>query len=71
MGTLIQKIQFQATPSTMAPPTSGPMAMARPPTAPQRAEGHAATLSRHRGRQQRQRQRRHDRGADALGHAAR
>ena len=35
MGTLTQKIQFQATPSTMAPPTSGPMAMAMPPTAPQ------------------------------------
>ena len=35
MGTLIQKIQFQDTPSTMAPPTRGPMAMARPPTAPQ------------------------------------
>ena len=35
MGTLTQKIQFHATPSTMAPPTSGPMAMARPPTAPQ------------------------------------
>ena len=30
MGTLIQKIQFQDTPSTMAPPTRGPMAMARP-----------------------------------------
>ena len=35
MGTLTQKIQFQAMPSTMAPPTNGPMAMARPPTAPQ------------------------------------
>ena len=35
MGTLIQKIQCQLRPSTMAPPTSGPRATARPPTAPQ------------------------------------
>ena len=34
MGTLTQKIQFQATPSTMAPPTSGPSATAMAPTAP-------------------------------------
>src|SRR6266571_1322011 len=35
MGTFSQKIQFQEMPSTTAPPTSGPMAMASPPTPPQ------------------------------------
>ena len=33
-GTLIQKIACQASPSVIAPPTSGPMAMARPPMPP-------------------------------------
>ncbi len=35
IGTFSQKIHCQDAPSTTAPPTSGPMAMARPPTAPQ------------------------------------
>ena len=35
MGTLSQKIQCQLMPSTMAPPTRGPSATARPPMAPQ------------------------------------
>ena len=35
IGTFNQKIHCQDAPSTTAPPTSGPMAMARPPTAPQ------------------------------------
>ena len=35
IGTFSQKIHCQEAPSTTAPPTSGPMAMARPPTAPQ------------------------------------
>ena len=35
MGTLSQKIQCQLMPSTIAPPTRGPSATARPPTAPQ------------------------------------
>ena len=35
IGTLIQKIHCQERPSAMAPPTSGPMAMARPPMPPQ------------------------------------
>ena len=34
IGTFSQKIHCQEVPSTTAPPTSGPMAMARPPTAP-------------------------------------
>lgn len=35
MGTLTQKIQFQEMCSVMVPPTSGPLAMARPLVAPQ------------------------------------
>ena len=35
IGTFSQKIHCQDAPSTTAPPTSGPIAMARPPTAPQ------------------------------------
>ena len=34
-GTLSQKIQCQFTPCAIAPPTTGPMAMARPPIPPQ------------------------------------
>ena len=36
IGTLSQKIHCQASPSAIAPPTSGPIAIARPPTAPHR-----------------------------------
>ena len=35
IGTLSQKIQCQEKPLTIAPPTSGPIAIARPPTPPQ------------------------------------
>jgi hypothetical protein len=35
IGTFSQKIHCQEAPSTTAPPTSGPIAIARPPTAPQ------------------------------------
>ena len=35
IGTLSQKIQFHETPLTIAPPTSGPSATARPPMPPQ------------------------------------
>ena len=35
IGTLSQKIQCQETPLTIAPPTSGPIAIARPPIPPQ------------------------------------
>ena len=35
IGTLSQKIQCQSRPSAMAPPTSGPMAIARPAIPPQ------------------------------------
>ena len=35
MGTLSQKIHCQERPSTMAPPTTGPSATARPATPPQ------------------------------------
>jgi hypothetical protein len=51
IGTLIQKIHCQARPSTIAPPTSGPLATARPvmalntPIAAPRFSGGNAALS--------------------------
>ena len=66
MGTLTQKIQFQASPSTMAPPTSGPIAIARPADGAPGTEREAAPVRRDRGGEQRQRERRDDGAADAL-----
>ena len=52
IGTLIQKIHSQSMPSTTAPPTSGPLATARPVmalkmpiAAPRRSGGNAALSS--------------------------
>src|SRR5215475_10229725 len=61
MGTFSQKIHCQDAPSTTAPPTSGPIAMASPPTAPQ-----APRASPRRAGQQGERQRDENRRADAL-----
>ena len=56
-GTLSQKIHSQAMPSVTAPPTSGPLATARPVTAkkipsaePRRSGGKAELDERHRQR---------------------
>ncbi len=71
IGTLSQKIHDHEAPSTMAPPTTGPTAIARPAIAPQapsaspRRDGGTATLSSVRG------QRGEDRAADALQRACR
>ena len=47
IGTLSQKIQCHETPLTIAPPTSGPIAIASPPMPPQIAEREPAPLARH------------------------
>ena len=50
----------------MAPPTSGPMAIARPAIPPHAPSATARRSGRHRGGQDGQGQRRDDRAADAL-----
>ena len=60
-GTLSQKIACQLTPSTTAPPMTGPSATPRPETPPQMPIAAARICRRDRGGEQGQRQR-HDRG---------
>ena len=66
MGTLSQKIQCQLMPSTMAPPTRGPSATARPPMAPHAPSATPRRSARDRGTQQGQGQGHHERGSGAL-----
>ena len=70
-GTFSQKIHCHEMPSTTAPPTSGPIATARPAMPDHAPSASAAPLGRDRGAEDRQRQRRHDRAADALDGAGR
>ena len=66
IGTLSQKIHCHEMPSTIAPPTTGPIATARPampPHAPRIAPRFSGGVSRG---EDRERERRHDRGAEAL-----
>ena len=65
-GTFSQKIHCHEIPSITAPPTSGPLATAIPPIAPQIAERDAAALGRKGVGEDRQRQRHHERAAEAL-----
>ena len=70
-GTLSQKIACQLTPSTTAPPMTGPSATPRPETPPQMPIAAARIAGGHRRGEQGQRQR-HDRGgAEALDRAGR
>ena len=70
-GTLSQKIACQLTPSTTAPPMTGPSATPRPETPPQMPIAAARIAGGHGGGEQGQRQR-HDRGgAEALDRAGR
>ena len=66
IGTFSQKIHCHAIPSTTAPPTSGPGGDGEAGDPRPGAERDAALLGGERGREDRQRQRRHDRAADSL-----
>ena len=66
IGTFSQKIHCQEAPSTTAPPTSGPIAMARPPTAPQAPSASPRRSASHGRGQQGERQRDQHGGPDAL-----
>src|SRR5580658_5764236 len=61
IGTFSQKIHFHEIPWTIAPPTTGPSAMAIPPTAP-------PALGRDGGGEDGEGERRHDGGAHPLDH---
>ena len=66
IGTLSQKIHCQEMPSTTAPPTTGPERDGEAADPAPGAERQAALLGRDGVREQRQRERRDDRAADAL-----
>ena len=69
IGTLSQKIQCHETPSAMAPPTSGPMAMARPAMPPHAPRATARRSGGTARGQDRQAERRDEGAADALDRA--
>ena len=60
IGTLIQKIHCQASPSATAPPITGPLATARPVSACSDPDRRAAPLGREGGADERERERHHE-----------
>ena len=65
-GTFSQKTHCHEMPSITAPPTSGPLAIATPPTAPQMPSATPRRAAGNASERMRQRQRHHERAAEAL-----